>query len=210
MGCEGPEWIVWIVTAACNLRCPYCYAARYLGERPLSTGEALRLVGEAAELGVAHINLTGGEPLLRGDILELLAAAVDSGIEASLFTNMALLRDGVAGELARLGVLLYTSLDGPREVYEAAKGPGSWERFLRAWGRPGATAWASTSTSRSPGSTTGGWARPSRRRLGWGLQASPSSRRCPRAGRWRPAATSPQGSSLRPSAARRRQPRGSA
>jgi len=131
MAAEGPEWLIWIITPACNLRCPYCYATRYQAEKPLPTSEALRIIGEAAELGVGHINFTGGEPLLRRDIFEIIGAVCDRGIETSLFTNMTLMTEDTAARLARLETSLLTSLDGPRDVYEKVKGPGSWAKFLK-------------------------------------------------------------------------------
>jgi len=131
MASKGPEWLIWIVTGACNLRCPYCYAERYQVEKPLSTREALSLLDEAAELGIEHVNLTGGEPLLRRDIFKIIEAARNHGIETSIFTNMTLMTEDTAAWLARLEAFLYTSLDGPRDVYEKAKGPGSWARLLK-------------------------------------------------------------------------------
>ncbi|MET1128579.1 MAG: radical SAM protein, partial [Thermoproteota archaeon] len=131
MSRDGPEWIVWLVNASCNLRCPYCYASRYLRERPLSTEEALRVVREASDAGVEYINFTGGEPLLRRDLFEIVEAALDGGIEVSIFSNLTLLGEEQARRIARLGLYVLTSLDGPPEVYEAAKGPGTWRRFLR-------------------------------------------------------------------------------
>lgn len=131
MSGERPEWIVWIVTAQCNLSCPYCYATHYSGERLLK-GEALRRVLlEAQATGIEYINYTGGEPLLRDDMLDIIGETAELGIEASIFTNLTLMREEIASELSRRGVFLMTSLDGPRDVYERVKGRGTWERFLR-------------------------------------------------------------------------------
>jgi len=95
------------------------------------TYQVLSLLKEAAELGVKHVNYTGGEPLLRKDIVKLIEETFDLGIEASLFTNLTLMDEARARELSRLDLYIMTSLDGPKEVYEEVKGPGTWDMFLR-------------------------------------------------------------------------------
>lgn len=131
---EGPEWLVWIITGKCNLRCPYCYATHYEREEPIRGEPLKRILRDAASSGVEYINYTGGEPLLRRDMLEILRETVELGMEASIFTNLTLMNEKIASELSRLGIFILTSLDGPREVYEGAKGVGTWERFLRSIG----------------------------------------------------------------------------
>ncbi len=126
------ESIIWIVTGRCNLNCKHCYASPYRVEVELGKAEALRLAKELAEVGVKYINLTGGEPLLRKDIFELLEYCIDLGIDVSVFTNMTLVSREVAEKLSRLEIYTLTSLDGHnREVFELVRGHGSWERFLQ-------------------------------------------------------------------------------
>ncbi len=126
------RFIVWLVTAKCNLSCAHCYASRFSGLRELTTEEALALIREASELGVAHINFTGGEPLLRGDIVTLMEEARDLAVGVSMVTNGTVVTERVAERLARLNVYAYVSLDGPRrEVHERLRGPGTWDRVLR-------------------------------------------------------------------------------
>ncbi len=125
------ESIIWIVTGRCNLCCKHCYATPYRSEPELGREAALKLAEEIAEAGVKYINFTGGEPLLRSDIFELLERCIDLGIDVSIFTNMLLVNDEVARKLARLDVYTLTSLDGHRkEVFELIRGHGTWGRFL--------------------------------------------------------------------------------
>ncbi len=131
MASEAPEALIWIITGACNLRCPYCYASRYMGEAPLPPRVVAEVLREAGDAGTEYVQFTGGEPLLYRGLLEVLEAAVDAGMEATVFTNLTIMDERVAGRLAAVVSKIYTSLDGPRGVYEAVKGPGSWERFLR-------------------------------------------------------------------------------
>jgi len=127
---NGPEWAVWIVTGSCNLSCPYCYAKLYASEPALSEEEALRLAEELAKAGVEYVNVTGGEPLLWPPLFSVVEALASSGVEVSVFTNLLSMTKSSARRLAELGASVLTSLDGPREVYERAKGSGAWEKFL--------------------------------------------------------------------------------
>ncbi len=128
---EGPSWLIWMITASCNLNCPYCYSTHYLKEKPLGREEVVKLLREAASSGIKYINYTGGDPLIRRDISEILEETVDLGIDASIFTNLTLLNRDTASKISRLGIEVMTSLDGPREIYERVKGQGTWEKFLR-------------------------------------------------------------------------------
>ena len=98
------------VTDRCNFRCPYCMPAELYGEeyrflprsQILSFEEIERLTRIFIGLGVAKIRLTGGEPLVRAhmpDLVERLAA-IDPGIDLTLTTNGALLGP-LAVDLAR-------------------------------------------------------------------------------------------------------------
>lgn len=77
--------IVWNVTSKCNLDCGFCFAAR--GEREYSAEEARAKIDEFAQGGVRRLVFTGGEPLLREDIVGLVARAKEKGLETVLHTN---------------------------------------------------------------------------------------------------------------------------
>ena len=97
------------VTDRCNLRCTYCMPERGLPwlptEQVLSDSELVRLVGVFVGLGVRQVRLTGGEPLLRPSLPDIVAgiAALDPRPTIALTTNgVGLAR--VAGPLARAGL----------------------------------------------------------------------------------------------------------
>jgi pyrroloquinoline quinone biosynthesis protein E len=77
------------LTYRCPLHCPYCSNPLDLppASGELTTDEWKRVLDEAAALGVLHALVSGGEPLLRGDLAELVAAARLAGLYANLITS---------------------------------------------------------------------------------------------------------------------------
>src|SRR5512138_2647853 len=97
------------VTDRCNLSCVYCKprgSVRLLGHGDiLRYEEILRIVTVAASLGISHVRVTGGEPLVRRGILPFLGSlgAVAGISDVSLTTNGVLL-DGMAAGLRAAGI----------------------------------------------------------------------------------------------------------
>ncbi|MBU7011088.1 MAG: radical SAM protein [Theionarchaea archaeon] len=102
------------VTRQCNLRCRHCYAEA--GEkRPheLTTKEFLSVIDQLSEMGVFYAEVTGGEPLLREDIYEILSALKEKKIGVFLFTNGILLDSKTIQKLKEIEVdQVVVSLDG--------------------------------------------------------------------------------------------------
>lgn len=91
------------VTDACPFRCPHCsYAGR--GPAQLTTAQACDLIQQIAALGTVTLGFTGGEPLLRGDLEDLVSDAVQAGCETILFTTGHTLSPARALELASAGL----------------------------------------------------------------------------------------------------------
>lgn len=125
------------VTDKCNLRCVYCMPAEGLpffpDEKVLSCAEIIQLTKNLARMGVTKVRLTGGEPLLRTDILEIIAgiAAIPEIQDISVTTNgLALKR--LAKPLYEAGLKrLNISLDtfDPERYKEMTRG-GNLKRVL--------------------------------------------------------------------------------
>ncbi|WP_407943665.1 pyrroloquinoline quinone biosynthesis protein PqqE [Maritimibacter alexandrii] len=84
-----PVAVLLEVTHRCPLQCPYCSNPLNL-ERPaaeLATEDWVRVLHELAELGVLQVHFSGGEPMARRDIVELVAAATDAGLYSNLITS---------------------------------------------------------------------------------------------------------------------------
>ena len=117
--------VVWNATKRCNLSCAHCYAEADTGRAPgeLSTAEAKGMLDELADYGVPVVLFSGGEPLVREDLPELVGHADDVGLRPVLSTNGTLLTSGRVRELRDAG-LAYAgvSVDGSRETNDAFRG----------------------------------------------------------------------------------------
>jgi len=126
-----PDYVTWLLTARCNFRCEHCYVSSRSWSGELSKNRVLKLVEEACEMGVKNLHLTGGEPLLREDIFEILAAA-EEGVNVSLFTNLSAISREKARRLGSQGIRVFTSIDGAvKNTHEAVRGPGTWDVLMR-------------------------------------------------------------------------------
>lgn len=108
MGCIGfPAHPAWEVTAACNLRCIHCHVASSKPAKDeLTTDEAKRFIDDLA--GVDEFRMlvyTGGEPLMRRDLLELLHHSRKAGLANVIATNGTLITEEVAFNLKEAGVV---------------------------------------------------------------------------------------------------------
>ncbi|HEY3418182.1 MAG TPA: 12,18-didecarboxysiroheme deacetylase [Armatimonadota bacterium] len=126
--------VVWNVGRRCNLRCVHCYAhsrdEEYTGE--LTHAEGLRLIDDLAAFGAPVLLFSGGEPLMRPDILELIAYARERGMRAVISTNGTLITPDLAGKLKEFGLsYVGISLDGLEETNDKFRGvKGAFQQAL--------------------------------------------------------------------------------
>ena len=93
------------VTYRCPLRCPYCSnPTRVRNDRELTTDEWCRVIREAAALGVLQIGFSGGEPLVRHDLAELVRGAREANLYTNLITSGVGLDENCAHELRDAGL----------------------------------------------------------------------------------------------------------
>lgn len=113
--------VVFNCTPKCNLRCIHCYSNSdaACSAPELSTEHAKRFIDRIADFGCPVLLFSGGEPLLREDLFELMAYAGERGLRTVLSTNGTRITGSVAGRLAELG-LSYAgiSLDGPQAIHD--------------------------------------------------------------------------------------------
>src|SRR5207244_12671854 len=104
---SNPLALIAEITHRCPLHCVYCSNPLQMAaaKSELSTEEWLRVFRQAGELGVLHLHLTGGEPLARADLTEL----IDGAHAANLYTN--LITSGIGLSTTRLTALVNDGLD---------------------------------------------------------------------------------------------------
>lgn len=94
--------LFWNVTYACNFRCSICFSnAGSSGSDELTTQEARKLIADAAAAGVRDIVVSGGEPFMRDDLLELLVAMAERGVTARIATNGSLPTESLLRRIRR-------------------------------------------------------------------------------------------------------------
>jgi Fe-coproporphyrin III synthase len=130
--------VVWNVTRRCNLKCVHCYSRsedrEYGGE--LSHEEGKALIDDLSSFGSPVMLFSGGEPLIRPDILDLIRYAAGRGMRAVVSTNGTLITPRLAGKLKEIGLsYVGISLDGLEPVHDAFRGvSGSFSRVMAAIG----------------------------------------------------------------------------
>ncbi|MBW2558577.1 MAG: 12,18-didecarboxysiroheme deacetylase [Deltaproteobacteria bacterium] len=127
--------VVWNVTRRCNLKCVHCYSSsqniKYSGD--LTTEEGKVLISDLASFGCPVILFSGGEPLIREDLPELVQFAVDKGIRAVISTNGTLITEEKARIFAGIGLsYMGVSLDGTGEIHDRFRGvKGAFDAAVR-------------------------------------------------------------------------------
>lgn len=130
-------FIQWHLTEKCNLRCRHCYQEeRGSDEMPLpeikkTIAETADMINEWSEAyGIRFsrsMNVTGGEPFLRHDLLDILREIKKHEFTVYLLTNGTLLDPARTRMLADIGVDgVQVSIEGPERVHDSIRGPGSF------------------------------------------------------------------------------------
>jgi 12,18-didecarboxysiroheme deacetylase len=126
--------VVWNCTKRCNLRCAHCYSSSTSapGANELTGDEARRMIDDLGRFGCPVLLLSGGEPILRPDLLELVRHARRADLRAVISTNGTLITEELAGRFAEAGLsYVGISLDGLERVHDAFRGVrGAFQRAL--------------------------------------------------------------------------------
>lgn len=113
---DGPRWLLAELTYKCPMQCPYCSNpvdfAKYSNE--ISTEDWKRVLSEGRKLGAVQLGFSGGEPLLRKDLEELVEHARKLGFYSNLITA------GVGADASRIGKLKEAGLDHVQVSFDGA------------------------------------------------------------------------------------------
>ncbi|MEE9370104.1 MAG: radical SAM protein [Sedimentisphaerales bacterium] len=130
----GPV-IVYNCTRRCNLKCLHCYSSSSFDENhnELTTAQAKQLLLQLAEVNCPVVLFSGGEPLLRSDLFELLEEARELGLQTVISTNGTLIEPATSDKLAEVGIsYVGISIDGGEEFHDIFRqSKGSFKAALR-------------------------------------------------------------------------------
>lgn len=125
-----PREIKYEITFRCNLRCIMCPLAaafddpgsklvrEWKEEKELTTQEIFNLIDDAARMGVKKIGITGGEPFLRKDIIEIVQHIKKNKLKAAILSNGTLIDQRTAERIVQTGLdTLQFSIDGSEEIH---------------------------------------------------------------------------------------------
>ena len=131
---RGPV-VVWNTTKACNLDCIHCYAeaTNQPDNNELSTKEAKKFIDQLADFKVPVLLFSGGEPLMRQDLFELIEYTAQQGIRPVISTNGTLIDQTTAQKIKDSGVkYVGISLDGIGHKNDKFRGrKGAYQKALQ-------------------------------------------------------------------------------
>ena len=125
------------ITKKCNAACDQCGSRCDIhSEEPLAAEHILAALKDIKDnLGTyTMLNITGGEPLLRRDLFEIMGQAAGMGFEWGMVTNGSLIDEAAVEKMRQTGLKTVTiSVDGMRETHDALRHlPGGWDRIQKA------------------------------------------------------------------------------
>ncbi len=132
---HSPREVSLVLTARCNLACKHCSVygdGEIHGD--LALEEWARIIRELSDWKVLKLTLSGGEPLIRDDLPEILDAIAALPVRFSVNTNATLISDGIAQRLAAAAPRLdsvMVGLDGScAETHDAQRAPGAFHALV--------------------------------------------------------------------------------
>jgi radical SAM protein with 4Fe4S-binding SPASM domain len=130
----GPLTLHLEVMNACNIECKHCFAGKLpRREKPLTLAELDSLFASLASMGTFRLGLTGGEPLLRRDLFDIIDLAIEHGLSPCLTTNGLLINKKIAQQLGKRELVwLNVSMEGATpETHDAIRGIGTYTQLIK-------------------------------------------------------------------------------
>lgn len=126
---KTPYAVSWVLTYRCNLRCRYCGVHQNISEE-LNTEEIISIIDILAKLGTCFVSFTGGEPLLRDDIGDIITYASKKSIYVSLNSNGILIpkKISIIKDVDRINL----SFDGSENIHDSIRGKFSQKKVFAA------------------------------------------------------------------------------
>jgi radical SAM protein with 4Fe4S-binding SPASM domain len=126
--------VVWRCTRNCVGTCTYCsYTKDYAADKELSTAEAKHMIDEMADFGSQWFGISGGEPLVRPDIWEIIEyAEKEHGLNVSLITSGYAWDEDRFNKLTKYNVKTAISIDGMKASNDKIRRQGGYDKALYA------------------------------------------------------------------------------
>jgi radical SAM protein with 4Fe4S-binding SPASM domain len=130
---KGPLYIVpWRCTFACDNNCVHCTSAgKPAAPDEVNTEDAKRIVDQVYEFGASFFGITGGEPLLRKDLFEVITYARKLGMNTSIITDGRLLDDKAFENIVKNEVKVSVSIDGGEATNDLVRGKGAYAAAVK-------------------------------------------------------------------------------
>ncbi|MFA9376107.1 MAG: radical SAM protein [Lachnotalea sp.] len=130
-------FVKWDITGKCNLNCLHCSVGKEYNTgnskyKDLDTNQVLIICDKLIEAKISDIQILGGEPFARADIMLVLKKLSDAGIRICINTNAQLLTEEIIRELTQIKIhMINVSFDGiDKETNDFVRGTGSFKRTL--------------------------------------------------------------------------------
>ena len=123
----------WRATPSCNSNCLHCgFACVPEPLDSLGTEETKQVIDKIHDFGATYFGISGGDPLLRKDLPEIIRYAKGTGMNVSIITGGQGVDDKIMEILVKYGVRVSISIDGPEEINDALRGKGAYKTALSA------------------------------------------------------------------------------
>jgi radical SAM protein with 4Fe4S-binding SPASM domain len=130
----GPLTLHLEIMDSCNLKCKHCFAGKLpRREKPLTLDELGGLFASMANMGTFRLGLTGGEPLLRHDLFDIIDLAIEHGLSPCLTTNGLLITEEIAQALGKRELVwLNVSVEGATsKTHDSIRGKGTFDKLIK-------------------------------------------------------------------------------
>lgn len=125
--------IIISITNRCNSRCIMCQIPQIQDNGEMTTEELKELISDAKNIHPNSIVFSGGEPLLRKDLFELISFANQYKINTCLTSNGTLVDDKIAKRLSASGIgVVNISIEGPQDIHDSLRDRGSFTKAIQA------------------------------------------------------------------------------
>lgn len=130
---SNPLSVCWQITKKCQLNCLHCIAnSNYIDpkRKELTTSNIKKIIDKLVNAGIKRIDFSGGDPLLKEDILDILKYCQDRDLNLVITTNGLIYSQKISNVFKATKCLIQISIDGDDEMHDEIRGKGNFRRTL--------------------------------------------------------------------------------